>query len=98
MLRSLHLKKGLIAVGDDMTFEEAFQRAEALAKQLESGSLTLEESIEGFKEAMRLIEICQRKIGMIEKEIQVILDSRNGVASFEELPFMDGNKYAGREE
>lgn len=81
-----------------MTFEEAFQRAEMIARQIESGTLTMEESIEAFKEAMGLLEICSKKISMAEKEIQVILESRDGVASFEELPLIDGNKYAGKEE
>lgn len=81
-----------------MEFEEAFQQAETIAKRMESGSLALEESIGAFKEAMRLLEICSKKISMAEKEIQMILDSKDGTASLGELPPIDSDKCAGKEE
>lgn len=85
-------------VGDEMEFEEAFGQAEAIARRMESGSLPLEESLEAFKEAMRLLDMCSKKISIAEKEIQVILDSRDGMASLGELAAIDSDKCTGKEE
>lgn len=65
-----------IAGGDeDMSFEDALQRLEAVANALDEGNLTLQESIELFEEGMQLVEKCHRLLseadGRIEKLIEI---------------------------
>jgi|LSQX01.1.fsa_nt_gb exodeoxyribonuclease VII small subunit len=85
-------------MGDEIGFEEAFQKAEMIARQMESGTLTLEESLEAFKEAMKLLEICSKKISMVEQEIQIILNAKGETMSVSELESLNSHEGEGKEE
>lgn len=50
-------------------FEDAFERLEALVSRMESGDLTLEESMQTFEEGVKLTRECQQ--ALLEAELKV---------------------------
>lgn len=56
-----------------MTFEEALERLEKLITGLEKGDLSLEESLERFREGMELTRHCRKLLSEAEYRIEMIL-------------------------
>ena len=63
---------------DNMKFEDAMARCDEILRQLETGNLQLEESIERFKEGMRLIEFCKAKLTGYEADIANVVITESG--------------------
>lgn len=57
----------------EVKFEEAMQELEMIAKELEKGDLTLEESVSKFEEGMKLSKQCNTIIEEAEKKIAILL-------------------------
>lgn len=55
--------------GDPLTFENALQQIREIVGGLESGELTLEESIATYQKGAQLIEQCRDMIGKAELRI-----------------------------
>ena len=53
-----------------MTFETAMQKLSAIVAKLESGSLSLEESLKLFEEGTALSAHCYKKLEQAEQKIQ----------------------------
>ena len=60
---------------EEITFETAINRLEELTNQLESGSLSLDESIKVFEEGIKLSKFCENKLQSVEQKITVIENS-----------------------
>ena len=60
------------------TFEEAITALEASVQRLENGSLSLEESIEEFEKAVKLIKICNEKLNKAEQKVKMLVKSDDG--------------------
>ncbi|MDD3627882.1 MAG: exodeoxyribonuclease VII small subunit [bacterium] len=69
----------------DLTFEDAFQHLEEIVEQLESGDLTLEQSLEKFEEGIKLSRVCTEKLENAQKKIEVLMKDSGGKFSFEDL-------------
>ncbi len=67
-----------------MTFEQAMNRLEEIARELESGDVPLEDSIKMYEEGIQLIEFCQKKLD--EAELKVRKLTRNASGDFETTP------------
>ncbi|MFA0753422.1 MAG: hypothetical protein IMHGJWDQ_001197 [Candidatus Fervidibacter sp.] len=67
-----------------MTFEEALSRLEEIVRQLESGELTLDETVRLYEEGQRLLAFCQRKLADAEKRIKVITVTEEGSIEVQE--------------
>ena len=52
----------------EMKFEDAMIKLEGEVKKLESGNMTLDESIATFEEAVKLIGICNKQLEMQSRE------------------------------
>ena len=66
-------------------FEEALKKLEALVKTMESGDLTLDDSLKAFEEGVRLIRFCTRKLDEAERKVEILLrddDDRPGAVPF----------------
>jgi len=57
----------------ELTIEDAMGKIENIVRQLEGGSLPLEEAIKVFAEGMDLIEWCQKKLDEVQAKVQKIL-------------------------
>ncbi len=53
-------------------FEKSMQELEALVKQLETGELTLEESLKHYEKGMKLTRICQEALTQAEQKIEYL--------------------------
>jgi len=59
------------ATGDAGTsYEDSLQRLEAIVERLESGKLTLDESLRLFEEGTRLTKVCQKRLSEAELRIE----------------------------
>ena len=61
----------------EITFEGALKDLEIIIKDLESGSIPLEEAITKYTYAMNLVKLCQEKLDKATAQVNKIL-SENG--------------------
>ena len=54
---------------EDFDFEKAMVRLQTLSDELESGKLSLEDSIGGFEEGMKLVKQCRKALERAEARI-----------------------------
>ena len=62
-----------------LNFEEAMEKLEAIVAQLESGDVPLEQAIELFQEGMRLSRLCGSKLELVERKIEMLIESEQGI-------------------
>lgn len=67
-----------------MHFEDAFKRLEQIVGNLESGDLSLEESMKLFEEGIGLTEACKSRLEDAEQKIQLLLKNSDGKLSLED--------------
>ncbi len=60
---------------EDLTFDEAIKQLEEVVKQLESGQLSLEKSVELYESGMRLSVYCDMKLKQAELKIEKVTQS-----------------------
>ncbi len=53
-----------------MTFEEAYERLEQIVARMESGKLTLEESVKAYEEGAKLVKYCEAELERYEDVIK----------------------------
>jgi exodeoxyribonuclease VII small subunit len=63
----------------DMTFEQAIESLERIVARLESGDVPLEEAIALFQDGMKLSHLCSDKLEQVERKIEMLVDSENGL-------------------
>ena len=71
--------------GKPIQFEEAFKRLEDIVTKLESGDLSLEESMTLFEEGITLTETCRSRLEAAEQKIQLLLKDSEGDLSLENM-------------
>ena len=57
------------------SFEETLMSLESLVDELESGKLSLDESISKFESGVKLYKSCKKSLGQAERKIKVLTDS-----------------------
>ena len=67
-----------------MHFKEAFKRLEVIVGNLESGDLSLEESMKLFEEGIGLTDACKSRLEDAEQKIQLLLKNSDGKLNLEE--------------
>ena len=68
-----------------MKFEEAMIKFEETVRLLESGSLTLDESIEKYEDALKYVKICNEILEKAEQKVKILTESADG--SISDHPF-----------
>ena len=73
------------------TFEEAYARLEHILEKMNSGKVSLDESIKLYEEAVELITTCQNKLTEADKKIEILIKAKNGELAVDELgkPLME---------
>jgi len=61
------------------SFESALDQLEKIVKELETGDLPLERSLELFEKGMALSETCRRRLGDAETRVEVLLKRQGKV-------------------
>lgn len=57
---------------EDKTLEEVFEQLNEVVKQLESDTVSLEESFRLYHEGMELLKVCNEKIDLVEKKMLIL--------------------------
>ena len=60
------------------TFEASLEALEQIVRQLESGDLPLEKSLELFEQGIRLSRECQDRLSQAERRIEVLMRDNQG--------------------
>lgn len=58
---------------EDISFEEALTRLETVVKKLESGELSLDDSLKHFQEGIRLSRVCREILAEVEYKVDYLL-------------------------
>jgi exodeoxyribonuclease VII small subunit len=69
----------------NMTYETAMAELKKLSDELESGELTLDESLEVYTKAVELIKICNKKLQDTQKQMTILIENFEG--EMKEVPF-----------
>lgn len=59
-------------------FETSLKKLEDAVARLESGELSLDDSLKVFEEGVRHAAICSRKLNEAEKKVELLLKQRDG--------------------
>ena len=68
-----------------LTFEKAMLSLEDIVKKLESGGLSLDESLQSFEEAIKLVRFCNEKLEAAEQKVRILVEGEDGSVS--DAPF-----------
>lgn len=61
-----------------LTFEQAMERLEEIARLLESGELPLDETVQLYEEGMQLLAFCRQKLSAAEKRVKMVIVTEEG--------------------
>ena len=65
------------------SFEESLENLENIVKELESGNVNLDDAINKYSEAMKLVKICEEKIKNAEDMVTKIVSVNGSLEDFE---------------
>jgi len=81
---------------DSKTFEAALEDLEHVVEQLESGELSLEESLSAFEKGVGLVKFCNQKLNEVERKIEILVKDKEGRLQLkpfdEEMPERDNDE------
>jgi exodeoxyribonuclease VII small subunit len=63
---------------EEISFEKAFTRLEEILEQMNSSSISLDESLKLYEEADKLINTCGTRLNEAERRIETLIKNRNG--------------------
>lgn len=64
---------------NEITFEQALARLENIVKQLESGEIALEKSMELFEQGVKLSALCSSLLKNAQQKVEILIESADGV-------------------
>ncbi len=64
-------------------FEDALNKLEKIVSKLEEGDIPLEDSLKLFEEGIRLSRLCNQKLDEVEKKVEVLMKSKDGILKVE---------------
>ena len=72
----------------EIPFEDSLARLEAIVKEMESGTLSLDQMMAHFEEGSALVKQCGDKLNDVEKTIEVLIKKGDAIqtAPFESEP------------
>ena len=74
-----------------ISFETAISQLEEKVRQLESGSMSLDESIDAFEKAVSLVKICNQRLDSAERKVRILIESADGTITDENFE-LNGNE------
>lgn len=69
------------ALASTNSYEQAFKELEEIVAQMESGQMSLEESLAAYKRGNSLLAHCQKSLSEVEQQVK-ILNERQQLAPF----------------
>ena len=66
----------------DVKFDDLMQQIDVLVRNLESDEINLDDAVETYKEAVKLIKLSQEKLGEAEAQVkELVRDSENKLST-----------------
>jgi exodeoxyribonuclease VII small subunit len=62
----------------EFSFEQAYGRLEEILEKMNSGKISLDESLKLYEEADFLISSCTKRLTDAEQKIEILIKNRNG--------------------
>jgi len=75
----------------NLSFEEALTRLEKVVATLESGEMSLNDSIDAYEESRKLILVCEERLANAKQRVYILNKSESGVAAEEFVKASDEN-------
>jgi len=72
---------------ESLSFEQAYERLEAIVQQLDQGNLALDELEKKFEEGMRLAAYCSQRLEQVEQKVSLLIEKAQG--GLERTPYED---------
>lgn len=66
----------------EVKFEDKVKELEQIINELESGEIDLEDSIEKYTKAMKLVSECDEKLKSIEEQVNKIVKENGSIEDF----------------
>ena len=70
-----------MAKQEPINFEQSFSQLEALVQKLESGELSLEDSLKSFEQGVSLVRRCQTALSEAEQRVKILMQEEDGVVA-----------------
>lgn len=77
-------------MSEEIKFEKAMDRLAKIVSELESGEVSLDDSLKKYEEGVKLSKICQDQLVQAEKKIEVLTKTLEG--SWAKKPFEDSDE------
>lgn len=75
------LKEGNVSkMEKNLNFEQSIEKLEKIAEELESGELSLDDSIKKFEDGMKLSKKCTEYLENAEKRINILIEKDGEVS------------------
>ena len=72
----------------EMKFEEALKKLERIVQELESGKLSLDDSLKKYEEGVKLSRFCHKTLQAAQKKVQILTKKGEG---WEVKPFLEAS-------
>ena len=72
------------------TFEEAITSLEKIVEKMDSGELSLDESLAAFEEAVNLVKYCNAELEKAEQRVRILTETSDGTVT--DAPFIDSDE------
>ncbi len=79
---------------ETLSFEAALARLELVVTRLESGELTLGESLQAFEEGVRLSRQCTERLDQAEARVEMLVSGIDGKLATEPFPLLSEGRAA----
>ncbi len=76
----------------EIKFEEALAKLEKIVEKLESGELSLEESITKYEEGIKLSKACSKKLKDAREKVEMLVKSDSGKLQTKPFPSKKSKK------
>jgi exodeoxyribonuclease VII small subunit len=73
----------------EMKFEDALKKVEKIVADLESGDLSLDDSLKKYEEGVKLAQFCSKKLESARKKVEILVKS--GAGKLEARPFNEAS-------
>ncbi|MBE6509172.1 MAG: exodeoxyribonuclease VII small subunit [Methanobrevibacter sp.] len=67
---------------ENLSFEESLEKLEEIVNKLENGNVPLDDAIEEFNNAMKLVKVCNDKLNHAEEAIAKIVQDNGDIVDF----------------
>jgi len=64
---------------NNITFEQSLMRLESIVKELESGDVSLDESLALFEEGVKLSGVCSNLLKNAKQKVDILIESADGI-------------------